>query len=139
MVGKKSGRALLREEGTLSLMHSLHITLHHPDLPSAICNSPPFTAIHSNRLAQALQKGRCRGAENRADLIHRPGAHGQQHGVLDLAAGEYDQSEKLLHVCLLLPLLPFPSLAFPRCRFDFLRTLKRFTHTRWSEERSLMD
>lgn len=28
----------------------------------------------------------------------RPAAHGQQHGVHHLAAGEHDQSEELLHV-----------------------------------------
>ena len=38
--------------------------------------------------------------------LHRPSSHGQQHGVLNVAAGEYDQSEKLLHVrCLFIFLI----------------------------------
>lgn len=35
------------------------------------------------------------------DLVvrfHRIAAHGQQYGIHDLAAGEHDQPEKLLHV-----------------------------------------
>ena len=51
---------------------------------------------------------------------NRPGAHGQQHGVFDLASGEHDQSEKLLHVCLLLSFL-----RLVRYRFGITFLLKR--------------
>lgn len=44
----------------------------------------------------------------RLSITDRAGAHGQQYGVYDLAAGHHDQPKELLHVC-----QPFPRRLTP--------------------------
>lgn len=92
MVGKKSGRALLRDEGMPAYCHCFDFACLGTKRSSSL------TALHScpphGLLIACLQS-------TNADCDHRPAAHGQWHGPHQLASGEYDQSEKLLHVCCL--------------------------------------
>ncbi len=76
MVGKKSGKALLREEGMLPF-------LNVPLLKLCIAAEAP--------LQDALL----------LTSSTRPGKDGQQPGSHNMASGDHDQSEKLLYVSLL--------------------------------------
>ena len=88
MVGKKSGRALLREEGTFAYLHD---TARSPVWDLSLTASPPPTQPAAPRSEWDLACS--------SNQFHRTAAHGQQYGIHHLAAGEHDQSEELLYVC----------------------------------------
>jgi hypothetical protein len=108
MVGKKSGRALLREEGE-------HFTLHdRTGMRRRVLRTFPPCAEQTLQLAThrlpSCPKPVC---TRLIDYARRPAAHGQQYGVHHLAAGQHDQSEELLHVRDISP----PSQHHPRPHF----------------------
>jgi hypothetical protein len=107
MVGKKSGRALLREEGTLSAQF-YRITLSRSAALNLCLSAFHRQFSSTSFMISADWPMRCmwEGAMHVLTRArNRPGTHRQQHGVFDVAAGEHDQSKELLHVCLLLSFL----------------------------------